>query len=140
MKTKRAFTAFMIILFSFNLVSAQNKTKQAVNSTMREMKKYNGELYCPRLSFIDTSGKKVTLDQFRGKNILVNLWFIGCMPCFSEIPFEKAMYNRFNTDTTLTLLNICVIPAGYERWRDFIENYEMAGTHLMMDEHTVDSL
>ena len=132
---------YFLLFFVLGIsAGAQNKFIQAINSDARNMKKYNGERYCPNFEFTDTAGNKVTLDQFKGRNILVNLWFIGCMPCMAEIPFEKAMYKRFSEDTTLTFLNICVRQKNFEHWKSFTSYYEMPGIHLMIDENTMDSL
>jgi thiol-disulfide isomerase/thioredoxin len=40
----------------------------------------------PALYFYDKSGHKVTLDDFRGKVVLVNLWATWCTPCVAELP------------------------------------------------------
>jgi thiol-disulfide isomerase/thioredoxin len=130
----------LVLLLCACCVNAQNKTQQVTNSIAKNLKKYNGQQYCPSVEFFDTSGTKVRLDQFKGKNILVNLWFIGCMPCFSEIPFERELQKRFADDTTFMLLNICVVPANMLRWKQFIKYNNMAGQHLMMDESVIDSL
>ncbi len=40
----------------------------------------------PDYAFKDASGKVLTLDHFRGKPILVNLWATWCAPCIKELP------------------------------------------------------
>lgn len=36
--------------------------------------------------FYDKSDKKVTLEDFKGKVVLVNLWATWCTPCVAELP------------------------------------------------------
>lgn len=36
--------------------------------------------------FRDAAGKELTLDRFKGKPILVNLWATWCAPCVAEMP------------------------------------------------------
>lgn len=40
----------------------------------------------PAVSFVDPAGKKVTLADFRGKPVLLNLWATWCAPCIKEMP------------------------------------------------------
>jgi len=40
----------------------------------------------PIVSFYDKSDKKVTLEDFKGKVVLVNLWATWCPPCIAELP------------------------------------------------------
>jgi thiol-disulfide isomerase/thioredoxin len=40
----------------------------------------------PGLAFLDAAGKKVTLEDFRGKPVLLNLWATWCAPCIKEMP------------------------------------------------------
>ena len=40
----------------------------------------------PALAFTAPDGKRVTLADFRGKPLLVNLWATWCAPCVAELP------------------------------------------------------
>lgn len=40
----------------------------------------------PQLAFLDPGGKKVTLADFRGEPVLLNLWATWCAPCIKEMP------------------------------------------------------
>jgi len=40
----------------------------------------------PEVSFTDLSGNGVTLADFKGKLILLNLWATWCQPCLKEMP------------------------------------------------------
>ncbi len=41
------------------------------------------------------SGKQVSLDQYRGKFVLLNFWATWCGPCKIEMPSLEALYQRF---------------------------------------------
>ncbi|MGN6279580.1 MAG: TlpA family protein disulfide reductase [Sphingomonas sp.] len=45
----------------------------------------------PTVSFLDPAGKPVTLEAFRGKPVLINLWATWCGPCVKEMPTLDAL-------------------------------------------------
>jgi thiol-disulfide isomerase/thioredoxin len=40
----------------------------------------------PELSFINGDGGEMTLDEFTGKTVLLNIWATWCVPCREEMP------------------------------------------------------
>ncbi len=43
-------------------------------------------LETPEISFQAGSGRKLVLDDFRGRIVLLNLWATWCVPCRAEMP------------------------------------------------------
>jgi thiol-disulfide isomerase/thioredoxin len=46
----------------------------------------------------DIDGNKVSLDDYRGKVVLVNFWATWCPPCRAEMPALKAYYEAHKDD------------------------------------------
>ncbi len=49
----------------------------------------------PDFTFPDLDGRKVSLSDFRGKVVLVNIWATWCPPCRDEMPSMQTLYERF---------------------------------------------
>lgn len=51
-------------------------------------------LRLPDLAFQDASGKALTLEHWRGRTVLLNLWATWCVPCRKEMPALDALQQR----------------------------------------------
>jgi thiol-disulfide isomerase/thioredoxin len=52
----------------------------------------------PIVSFYDKSDKQLTLDDFKGKVVLVNLWATWCPPCIAELPSMARLQKSLSAD------------------------------------------
>jgi thiol-disulfide isomerase/thioredoxin len=51
-------------------------------------------LKVPNLAFQDATGKPMTLENWRGRTVLVNLWATWCVPCRKEMPSLEALEKK----------------------------------------------
>jgi thiol-disulfide isomerase/thioredoxin len=51
-------------------------------------------LKVPELAFQDASGKPLSLANWRGRTVLLNLWATWCVPCRKEMPALDALESR----------------------------------------------
>jgi thiol-disulfide isomerase/thioredoxin len=51
-------------------------------------------LQVPDLAFQDAAGKPLTLQHWRGRTILLNLWATWCVPCRKEMPALDALEQK----------------------------------------------
>ncbi|HLY40896.1 MAG TPA: TlpA disulfide reductase family protein [Terracidiphilus sp.] len=49
----------------------------------------------PQFKLPDVSGKKVSLDSYRGKALLINFWATWCAPCKIETPWLVELRNQY---------------------------------------------
>jgi thiol-disulfide isomerase/thioredoxin len=59
----------------------------------------SGQADClPDVKYVDTMGKAYTLDQLKGKVVLVNFWATWCHPCQKEIPDLSKLSEKYKQD------------------------------------------
>ena len=64
-------------------------------------------LKVPNLAFEDAAGKKLTLADFKGKTVLLNLWATWCVPCRKEMPTLDALEQKLGgPDFQVVAVNI----------------------------------
>jgi len=51
-------------------------------------------LKVPDLDFTDSSGKPLTLADFKGRTVLLNIWATWCVPCRKEMPTLDALEGK----------------------------------------------
>lgn len=49
----------------------------------------------PNVTFIDLSGKQISLRDLRGKVVMVNFWATSCSTCVHEMPQMIDTYNKY---------------------------------------------
>jgi thiol-disulfide isomerase/thioredoxin len=53
----------------------------------------------PALAFADADGKALTLADFKGKTVLLNLWATWCVPCRKEMPALDELQQKLGSDS-----------------------------------------
>lgn len=57
----------------------------------------------PDLAFADVSGRKLSLSDFRGRPIILNIWATWCVPCRKEMPSLDRLQAKFDPSKLLVL-------------------------------------
>ena len=61
----------------------------------------------------DLSGKNVSLDQYKGKVVVLNFWATWCPPCRNEMPEFDEMNKEFKKSGGAVLLAELLCAEGY---------------------------
>ncbi len=78
----------------------------------------------PNFELKDLSGKRVSLEDFRGKPVLLDFWATWCGPCRMSIPLVQDFYARHKAEGLVVLgLNMDEDRSGVF---SFIQNYKMS--------------
>lgn len=47
------------------------------------------------MQLVSMDGKKINLEDYRGKVVLLDFWSIRCAPCIQEMPHVRKMYDKY---------------------------------------------
>lgn len=68
-----------------------SSTKQASATSSRSFVIHEAAQPLPEITFEDGNGQTLTLDAFKGRTILLNVWATWCAPCREEMPTLDAL-------------------------------------------------
>jgi cytochrome c biogenesis protein CcmG/thiol:disulfide interchange protein DsbE len=72
-------------------------------------------------STLDAQAVKRTLDDYRGKVVLLNIWATWCQPCIVEMPTMEALHREFK-DTDLRIVAVSIDqPQAENAIRQFVK-------------------
>ena len=83
----------------------------------------------PELTFVTMDGQPASLQAFKGKVVVLNLWATWCVPCREEMPSLDRLQARF-ADQPVAVVALSVDRAGPERVRKFLD--EIGVTRLQV--------
>lgn len=90
---------------------------------------------CPPFTFKDVNDKTVTLNDFKGKYVYLDIWATWCGPCKAEIPNIKLLEQRYEGR------NIIFVGLSIDRnkdiatWKRTVAEMKMGGCQLHFGEN-----
>lgn len=85
----------------------------------------------PKVGFLH-EGKTKTLDDFRGRAVLVNFWATTCAPCLKELPSLDALEGDLG-GKRFEVVAIAADPRGPETARAFLDRLDIQHLKLYAD-------
>lgn len=78
----------------------------------------------PAFSVVTDEGKRVTLDSFGGKVLVLNFWATWCAPCVEEIPTLNEMQKNFAKSGVVVLA--VSVDKNQQKYRAFLDRIHLA--------------
>lgn len=85
------------------------------------------EPYAPDFSITTSEGEYISLDDLRGKVVLLDFWGTWCPPCVASVPSLRDMRKHYAKEKAFVMISISVHDEE-ETWRAFVAKNQMAWT------------
>ena len=120
-------TIFALMIFCFIAVSScDNSTAQQKNQQLKKTgnnKPLNANsMVAPDFSLADLDGNTITLQQMKGKVVLLNFWGTWCGPCRKEIPDFINLSKKYKKDG-LEIVGITLTSGPPENIKAFADKW-----------------
>ena len=90
----------------------------------------------PDFTFPGLDGEKVSLSDYRGKVVLVNIWATWCPPCVEEMPSMEKLYRKFKGQN-FEILAVSIDEPGLEAVAPFMKKSNLTFPALIDSEGTI---
>ena len=85
----------------------------------------------PDFLAVDTSGRKFSLKNLKGKYVYIDLWATWCSPCKAEIPHLQRLERLFKRKRIVFVSISC--DDDREAWLNYLRRNKMGGIQLNFD-------
>lgn len=81
-------------------------------------------------TYPDVNGKMVSLSDFKGKVVLVDVWATWCAPCRGEIPYLKRLEKEMKGKGVVFIGVSLDVEKDKEKWKDMLKKEGLEGVQL----------
>jgi len=87
----------------------------------------------PSFTCNDINGQAISLSDFKGKLVYIDLWATWCGPCKAQIPFLNELEEKYK-EKNISFISISIDKlADLDKWKKMIEIKEMGGIQLIAE-------
>ncbi|HKR85557.1 MAG TPA: TlpA disulfide reductase family protein [Terriglobales bacterium] len=109
-------TLWVAILIAFGL-SVPNAVAQIANGKLHPPK---DRKVAPDIGLEDSEGKRASLDEYRGKVVLLDFWATWCHGCKEEIPWFTEFQRKYGNEG-LNVIGVSLDEDGWKVVKPFIK-------------------
>ena len=97
-------------MIGMGLVGTKNDPKTSIEAEFD----YSG-------TFADINGNRVSLEDFKGKTLFINIWASWCGPCRLEMPYIQSLYGKVKDNPDVEFLMVA-IDEDFAKSKNFIQD------------------
>ena len=121
MEQVRSYEQFTAEIMPFKKLFNTQALKIVYGKKLDELTIFAKGAVAYNFSLEDTKGKMVSLSDFKGKVVVVDIWAMWCAPCLTEKPFYQKVEEEFKHRDDIVFIGIS--HDGLSRktnWKDFV--------------------
>jgi thiol-disulfide isomerase/thioredoxin len=119
-----------LILAEFNTIHSDTNMHQELADLAMEMSKFNAGQPAMDFTYPDINGNEVSLSDFEGSYVYVDVWATWCGPCKREIPHLVELEKDYHGKNIVFLSVSVDEDKDYDAWANMLEEKEMGGVQL----------
>lgn len=82
----------------------------------------------PDFKYVNLQGDSMTMDNFKGKVIYIDVWATWCAPCIAEHPYMEELQKQYE-DENVAFIAVSV-DSSPEPWKKMVNKKKLGGIHL----------
>lgn len=116
----------------FNKIATDQNMKNNINGQFNQWAPLAKGKPAPGWTYRDISGKEVSLNDFKGKYVYVDVWATWCGPCKREIPALEELQHQYQGSDKLVFTSVS-IDKDKKAWERMVKDKSMKGVQLIAD-------
>ncbi len=116
------------LIVDFNRNCNNEKYRETINKYYSKLEKLKFGMPAPNFSFPDIDERMVSLKDFKGKLVYIDIWNSYCSPCFKEFPMLQQLMEKFDEQ------EIVFIGISYDSdkilWKKTMDEKNLKGIQL----------
>ena len=82
------------------------------------------EPYAPDFSIITAEGEHFTLEDLRGKVVVLDFWGTWCPPCVESVPSLRSLHKKFSKEPSFVMIGVSS-DSDADKWKAFTTSEKM---------------
>lgn len=135
MKTREDYQYALSEFEQFKKDATVKKFIQGVQMIIDTQQPLLGGMPVPQLTLPDTTGKMVSLSDYKGKVIYIDFWGTWCGPCRKEIPFLKELHTKFENNDKVVFMSVALERGERDAWLNYVRSQGLKGVQLFVEKN-----
>jgi thiol-disulfide isomerase/thioredoxin len=94
------------------------------------------EPFAPDFSFTSSEGEYISLDDLKGKIVVLDFWGTWCPPCVASVPGLRDINKKYSKDGSFVMISVSS-DSDEDAWKDFIAKQKMVWHQFLDRDHAV---